>query len=91
MTKPNVGDAITWVIGTEPEGEAIGPVRTGRVYAVYPEGTKPYWSPFLMAILEREDVMSELLNGPCRIAVALNNPTIEVIRRYGKATKHSSL
>lgn len=80
-TNININDRIEWVIGTEPGGEPIGPVRTGIVYRMYPNGKHPYREPFLMAVMDRDDPdsLEALLNGPMKMAVALNNPTLKVL------------
>lgn len=74
----NVGSRIQWVIGAD-KHDTVGPLRTGTVYAVYPKGTDPYWDPFLMVKMDFEERnINTLLNGPQRMAVLLNNPTLEV-------------
>lgn len=72
-----VGDRIQWIIGAEVGITPVGPDRRGVVYAVYPEGKKPYWVPFLMVEMDNEmKTLESLLNPPHRLAVLLSNPTL---------------
>ena len=71
-----IGNRINWIIGAD-ANDRTGPVRTGTVYATYPRGLAPYWVPFLMAVVDRdEETLDSLLNPAHRVAVQLSNPTL---------------
>ena len=77
-------DYIQWIIGAEHHQEPIGPVQTGQVYAIYPQGKGVYSDPFLMAWIAHSkpdsiDGQRHPFNG---IAVSLNNPTLQKLKLY---------
>jgi hypothetical protein len=74
----NTQDQIEWIIGAEPGQEPTGPVRTGKVHAVYPHGKGAYSDPFLMAWIphSQPDSVDGQIHPFNKIAVSLSNPTL---------------